>query len=266
MRMQESSSHRSNCDELPSATGAKTVLVIELLARQPGGVTASLAARELGLTPNLVYRILRTLTELGWAAQREDSSAYILTNRMLQLAGPQVGEESLTLAAHQPLRELRDACGETVQLLIEVEGKMSVLEQFRGLQALQVSGQVGMRVPMYSCAPGKAILSAWRGEKLETWFRTRGRILKKFTPTTLATKKALRQNLEEIRALGYALDLGEGIEGIHCIALTISDSYGEPVGAITMMAPANRMQEEDFPAFAAQLRQTRDRIESRLSG
>lgn len=255
-----------DCDALASPTGAKTVLVIELLARHPEGITAAGVARQLGFTPNLVYRILRTLAELGWATQREDSSAYVLTNRLLQLAGPQVGEESLTLAAHQPLRELRDACGETVQLLIEIEGKMSVLEQFRGTQALQVSGQVGMRVPMYSCAPGKAILAAWSEDRRDAWFRTRGRTLKKFTATTLSTRTALKEDLEKIQARGFATDLAEGIEGIHCVAVVIRDGYGQPVGAITAMAPASRLQEEDFPELVAQLQQTRDRIEARLAG
>jgi len=257
---------RTDWEEFPSATGAKTILVIELLARHPEGLTASQVTRDLGFTPNLVYRILRTLAELGWVAQREDSSAYVLTNRMLQLAGPQVGEESLTLAAHQPLRELRDALGETVQLLIEVDGKMSVLEQFRGLQALQVSGQVGMRVPMYSCAPGKAMLGAWSEEKLDAWFRTRGRTLKKFTPTTLSTKKALRDNLDQVRVRGYATDLAEGIEGIHCVAVVIRDGYGDPVGAITVMAPASRVQEEDFPATIEKLQAAKEKIETRLLG
>ncbi len=253
-----------DCDSLPSPTGAKTVLVIELLARHPGGFSAAQVARELGFTSNLVYRILRTLLDLKWVSQREDSSAYALTSRMLQLAGPQVGEESLTLAAHQPLRELRDTLGETVQLLIEIDGKMSVLEQFRGTQALQVSGQVGMRVPMYSCAPGKAILAAWNEEKLADWFRTKGRTFKKFTPQTLTTKTALKESLAKIRALGYAIDRAEGIEGIHCVAATLADSYGQPVAAITSMAPAGRMQEEDFESAARHLLHAKEQIETRL--
>ena len=253
-----------DCDGLPSPTGAKTVLVIELLSQRPEGLSAPQVMRELGFTSNLVYRILRTLLELGWVYQREDSSAYTLTNRMLQLSGPQIGEESLTLAAYQPLRELRDVLGETVQLLIEVEGKMSVLEQFRGLRALQVCGQIGMRIPMYSCAPGKAMLAAWSEERLAEWFRTTGRALKKFTPRTVASKTALKEDFARIRVKGYATDWAEGLKGIHCVAVTVADNYRQPVGAITIVAPSNRLQEEDIPSFVEHLHRAKEQIESRI--
>lgn len=251
---------------MPSPTGAKTIVLVDLLSKHPEGLTAAQAAREIGFTANLVYRILRTLAELGWVTQREDSSAYVLTNRLLQIAGPQIGEESLTFAAHQPLRELRDELGETVQLLIEVDGKMSVLEQFRGTQALQVSGQVGMRVPMYSCAPGKALLAAWSESKLNDWFRERGRTLKQFTSSTIAKKADLKKELQEAVASGYAVDRSEGIEGIHCVAVTIEDRYEQPIAAITVMAPASRLLEEDFAGVALKLREAKEKIEARLLG
>lgn len=253
-------------DSLPSPTGAKAIVIVEVLAEHPEGISAAKVVRVTSFSTNLVYRLLRTLEELGWAVQREDGKGYVLTNRLLQVSGPKVGEESLTLAANPPLRRLRDKLGETVQLLTEVGGKLTVLEQFRGTQALQVSGQVGMRVPMYSCAPGKAILAAWNEERLADWFRTKGRVLKKFTPNTLATKKDLREELARIQALGFSSDRGEGIEGIHCLAVALRDRFGDPVAAITTMAPAHRFPEEEFERIAETLVETGREIEARFEG
>lgn len=250
-------------DEMPSPTGAKTLAILDLLSKHPEGLNSTEAARRSGLTQNLVYRILKTLVAMNYATQRDDKT-YTLTNRLLELSGPRVGERSLALCANEALRRLRDETGETVQLAIEAEGKVLVLEQFRGSHALQVCGEVGMRVPMYSCAPGKAILASWNQSKRADWFKKRGRALKSFTPTTLSRRADLEADLEKTQATGYATDRAEGIEGIHCVAVVLADAYGQPVGAITVMAPIARMPEEDLPAFAEKCLVAKQETERRL--
>lgn len=256
----------SEIDGMPSPTGAKTLVLVELLSRHGAGLTVAEATRRSGFTQNLVFRLLKTLVATGYATQREDSKAYVLTNRLLELTGPRQGDRSLSFCAHEALRRLRDETGETVQLVIEAGGKGLVLDQFRGNQALQVCGEVGMRVPLYSCAPGKAILASWGEEALAAWFRGKGRQLKKFTSTTLVRRDALLRDLESTKRLGYAVDRGEGVEGIRCVAVAVFDDYRQPLGAITVMAPANRMPEEDFSRFAERCREAAERTERKLKG
>ncbi|MCG8598976.1 MAG: IclR family transcriptional regulator [Verrucomicrobiales bacterium] len=260
----ETASAAVDLDAMPSPTGAKTLALLDLLSRHPEGITATDAARESGFTQNLVFRILKTSVAMGFAVQREDNKAYTLSNRILDLTSPRTGDRSLVFCSQESLRHLRDETGETAQLLIEVGGKGFVLEQFRGTQSLQVLGEVGMRVPLYSCAPGKAILAAWNEAKRDEWFRERGGRLKKFTDTTLHKRSDLERELEEIRACGYAVDRAEGVEGIHCAAAAIFDAYGQPLGAVTVMAPIARMEEEDFSRFGILCRHAADNISNRL--
>jgi DNA-binding IclR family transcriptional regulator len=254
----------SAMDDMPSPTGAKTLVLLDLLARHGEGLTAADVARRSGFTQNLVFRILKTLVQMGYATQREDSKAYRLTNRLLELSGPRTGEKSLVYCAHEALRHLRDETCETVQLAIEAGGKLLVLEQFRGTQALQVCGEIGMRVPLYSCAPGKAILAHWGDAKQGEWLAGRGKRMKRFTATTLCRREDLLHDLARIHETGYAVDRAEGVEGIHCIAVPIFDAYRQPVAAITLMAPLTRMPEEDFARFARLCRDAGDLIEAKL--
>jgi len=232
-------------DALPSPTCGKTLAVLELVARHPQGITAAEAARGSGITPNLVFRILKTFVALGFCHQHGGRKTYTLSGRLLDLVGPQAGDRSLVRASHDALRELRDSTGETVQLLIESEGKSLVLEQLRGTHALQVCGQVGLRTPLYSCAPGKAILAWWSEKRRAEWFR--GRTLKQFTRATLADRRRLEDDLTAARARGYAVDRAEGLEGIHCVAAPILDPHGRPLAAVTIMAPVSRLPETLFP-------------------
>jgi DNA-binding IclR family transcriptional regulator len=233
-------------DMLPSPTCAKTLAVLEIVARHPQGVSAAQAARVSGITPNLVFRILKTLVALGYCHQHPTTKAYRLSGKLLDMAGPQAGDRSLVVAAHPALRRLRDTTGETVQLVIESAGKALVLEQLRGTQALQVCGQVGMRAPLYSCAPGKAILAWWPADRRAA--RLRETTLKRFTATTLTDRKLLESDLEASRSRGYTVDRAEGLEGIHCVAAPVCDAHGAIVAAVTIMAPVSRMPEEAFAA------------------
>jgi DNA-binding IclR family transcriptional regulator len=223
--------------------------VLELVARHPLGITAAQAARASGITSNLVFRILKTLTAIGYCHQHPTTKTYSLSGRLLDLAGPQAGDRSLVLAAHAALRELRDATGETVQLVIESGGKSLVLEQVRGTQPLQVCGQVGMRTPLHSCAPGKALLAWWDADRRTAWLGTA--TLKRYTTTTLADRESLEAELTAARPLGYTVDRAEGLEGIHCVAAPILDPHGHVLAAVTIMAPVSRLPEDAFPTAGA---------------
>jgi IclR family acetate operon transcriptional repressor len=142
---------------------------------------------------------------------------------------------------------LRDQTGETTQLLACANHKMTILEQCISTQPIKVSGTVGMQVPMYSCAPGKAVLSQLPAPELEAFFAAIA--LKQFTSATLSTRPALETELERTRQRGYSLDLAEGLEGIHCVGAAIVDEYHYPVAAITVMAPSFRLKREQFESI-----------------
>jgi DNA-binding IclR family transcriptional regulator len=251
-------------DALPSPTAAKTLAILDLLARHPTGVSAADASRRTGVTANLTFRILKTLVALGYALQHPDTKTYTCSSRLLDLARPRSGERSLVVCAHDALRALRDATGETVQLVIESGGKGLVLEQVRGTHALQVSGQVGMQVPLHSCAPGKALLAWWSRERRAEWLR--GRALTRYTATTLTTRADLERELVASRARGWTVDRAEGIEGIHCVAAPVLDPHDRPVAGVTIMAPASRMAEERFAALGGRCVRTARAIQARLRG
>lgn len=249
-------------DSLPSPTCAKTLAVLEVVARHPRGVSAAGAARASRITPNLVFRILKTLAALGYCHQHPTTKLYGLSGKLLDMAGPQTGDRSLVLAAHPALRRLRDVTGETVQLVIESGGKSLVLEQLRGTQPLQVCGQVGMRTPLYSCAPGKAILACWADERRAAWFSSTE--LKRFTSTTLDDPGLLEADLAASRHRGYAVDRAEGLEGIHCVAAPIRDGRGSVIAAVTVMAPVSRLPTGAFAAAGARCIAAAREIEAAL--
>ncbi len=228
-----------------SAKGTeRTLAILEFLGRFRSGKSSSEIARALSLPVNSVGRITETMHKRGWLYRREDDRRYVLTNRVADLTRPQINDKSLVVSAWDSLKQLRDITGETSQLLVMVEGKMMVLEQCVSDQPIKVSGQIGLRVPCYSCAPGKSILASLPTEELDSYLNNVN--LKRFTSNTLATRSLLCEDLKKIRSQGYSLDQAEGLEGIHCVSAVILDDYHYPVAAITVIAPSFRLDQDRF--------------------
>jgi DNA-binding IclR family transcriptional regulator len=246
-----------------SAKGTeRTLAILEYLGRFRAGKSSSEIARALSIPVNSVGRITETMHKRGWLYRREDDRRYVLTNRVADLTRPQINDKSLVVSAWDSLKKLRDITGETTQLLVMVEGKMMVLEQCESDQPIKVSGRIGLRVPCYSCAPGKSILASLPTDEFETYLNKVN--LKRFTASTLATRSQLNDDLQKIRSRGYALDLAEGLEGIHCVSAVILDDYHYPVAAITVIAPSIRLEQDRFEEMGEACIQSAQEIRDEL--
>jgi IclR family acetate operon transcriptional repressor len=224
--------------------------ILESLSGAGGeGRSAAEIARALDLPANSTLRILDVLEERRYVERRQEDRRYRLTGRLLDLARPRLGDRSLAALAFEPLLALRDACGETAQFCVRAQDKCVILEQAASRQPVKVLGEIGFRVPLYSCAPGKALLAALPKADLEAYLAQV--VLRRWTPTTRATRKELLRDLDQCRRRGYALDLAEGMAGIHCVGAPVLDAHGLPLCAVTVIAPAFRLPARLFPKVGA---------------
>ncbi len=226
----------------------RALAILELLGRHRDGKSASQLARELDLPLNSATRIIDTMVQREWLERREDRHL-VLTNRVGDLARPQINDKSLVVCAWGALKQLRDETGETAQLVTFVNQRILVLEQCESDQPIKVAGRIGTRVPAYSCAPGKAILASLPEGELDAYLDEVK--LKKYTPTTRATRKQLIADLLEVRERGYATDEAEGLEGIRCAGAVIFDQHDFPAAALTVIGPAFRVKPEHFPELGS---------------
>jgi len=224
----------------------RTLDLLEALAVRPDGLSLSEMVRCTGLPQNSLFRISQALHARGYLHRRESDKRFSLSNKFFDLGKPRANGKSLVVCAFEAMRTLRDETSETVQLLVRSGAKGVVLEQVPGRHPVQVMGEVGMLVPLYSCAPGKALLAWMHEEERETWFGSVA--LKSFTVRTRATRENLEQDFAATRLRGYAIDEAEGLEGIHCVAAPIFNTHAHPVAALTVMAPSFRLPESGFAA------------------
>ncbi|MBI1373611.1 MAG: helix-turn-helix domain-containing protein [Phycisphaera sp.] len=217
--------------------------VLEYLATHNRSATITELAERLDYPTASVFRITAALEDMGYLSRDPATKAYALTNQFLLLGQPQGRDRGLVEAALPAMRAVRKKTGETTQLCCLVDRDVVILEQLLATHPFKYSVDLGARCPVYSCAPGKAMVAFMPDDAREELI---GRLrFKKFTENTITTREAFRRELDEIRACGYAIDRAEGLEGIRCIAAPIRDRHGLPVGSITIAGPSARIREAD---------------------
>lgn len=222
--------------------------ILEYLAQSVREATLTELAETLEISNSSVYRITGALVELGYLARDPQTKRFSITNKLLLLGQPQGGDHSLTDCALEGMRAIRNETGETTQLCCLVELESVVLDQLLATHPFKYAADLGARCPCYSCAPGKAMLAFLpEQERNDRVARIK---FKKFTETTLDSKEALQAELDGIRADGFAVDRGEGLAGIHCVAAPVLDRHDYPVAAITIAGPAARIPESKFAELA----------------
>jgi DNA-binding IclR family transcriptional regulator len=244
----------------PSTDGCLAIL--ELLSQHPGGLTLTDICRELGLTKNMAFRILNDMAARDYVLRGDEEKRYLLGTKLLQMSVPRVRERNLVDEAAPEVRALRDECNESVGLLVPNGGE-AVLVYFQpSRQPIRTIYDVGVRIPLYSNAPGKVFLAF--GEEKERRQRLKLQSLRRFNARTITDPRKLDVHLEEARDAGYTVDRAEEIEGSHCVAAPVYDSDGRVIAAVVITGPSERIPEAKFVSLGRMVAANAERITARL--
>jgi IclR family acetate operon transcriptional repressor len=239
------------------------LMILEYLDQHAAGRTMVQIAKDLGLPKNAVFRVTVTLTHRGYLERDQESKRLYLSRRVLALGYGALGDDvSLVEEAIGEMRRLRDVVRETVCLSVLVEDQGFVLEQAAGIYPFRCVVNAGMRQPLHASASCKAILAYLPEQERETLLSSIR--LRRFTPRTITKRADLLRELERVRICGYAVDRGEHIEGITCVAAPVFSRDVRPVASLTVTGPAGRMPEETLETMGRTVRIHADRVSSRL--
>ena len=145
--------------DVPAAR--KAISLIELLCESIKPLGISEISQRLDLNKNMVFRLVRTLTELGWiVADGEESQKYRMTLLPFQHASKPVNRMSVRLAA--PGSRCA-SCGKprsraVIWCILDRRRSLCV-EHFDATGALRIHGSVGGRYYLNATAPGKIMLA-----------------------------------------------------------------------------------------------------------
>lgn len=231
---------------IPSLDRAMSIL--EFLASHAGPCGVSDIARELKLPKNSVFRILVTLHARGYVERGAGEKTYGLSRKLLSLGYAAIDEATLVEKSLDVMRRLRDLTRETVLLGALIDNRGTILEQVPSMEPVKFLINVGHCFPLHTAAPGKALLAFLPPEEREAILDTMP--FTRFNDRTITDKDRFRSVLNDVRTKGYAVDRGEELDSLNCVAAPVFNHRGRPLASIWITGPSFRLREEDFPHLA----------------
>lgn len=212
--------------------------LVDELAENGGGRVSELAER-VDMPVSTVHDHLQTLVETEYV--RMEDKEYQTTTRFLEVGHRQRHRLEVFKAVRDELETVADETDEHATLFIEEEDQAVILAVQEGSDAVNLFAYPGARMPLHAVAPGKAMLASMPADRVEEIIDRHG--LVELTSRTITDSDVLFDQLEEIRQQGYAIDEGERIAGMVCIAAPIFDKNDRVRGAICVCGPQSRIDE-----------------------
>lgn len=202
----------------------------------------SLSLREIqqqtGLPASTVQRLVTNLVAHGFLDRSEDT--FRIGVKMAYWAAAAAKDLDILQVVNPALKDLRDRAGETA-CFFRSEGTQRVcIAVAETRHALRREMSVGKIAPITVGSSGRVLL-AWDPDLAERVLREE---LPQLTESTVTDRDELRRLVQQTRSEGYAITVGERIDGASGLAAPVFDSAGDLVGALMVHGPTLRMPYE----------------------
>jgi DNA-binding IclR family transcriptional regulator len=236
--------------------------MMELLLDHPEGLQQTEIAARLGCAKTSVYRISMTLMQYGYLVRDEETKVIRLSRKLMAMGSRTLGDQDLMSTSVDMMKSLRDQVLETVLIGALLDTELVVLGQILGSHHFKFSVDLGTRLPLHAAAPGKAIVALLPVNEREEILRKLP--FTRFNDRTICDVESYREELAQAASDGYAVDRGEQLSGIHCVAAPILNRHGYPIASIWTTGPTERIRRSEFPEIGAKVIQHARVISSRL--
>lgn len=218
----------------------RTADVLSLFARSTGptlGVTE--IAAELHLSKAVVSRILSSLRARGFVEADRATRRYSLGPQGLLLGLAALGRVDVRQLAREKMAELSAATEETATLSVRTGWERVYVDQITPHRDIKMVVPIGQPLPLHAGASSRAFLAFLPLAEQDRFFAEAGP-LAALTPLTQTDPVALRAELAETRARGYAVSRGERQHGAGSVAAPVLGPDGQPHAVMSVCGPVER--------------------------
>jgi DNA-binding IclR family transcriptional regulator len=217
-------------------------------------VGVSELAAELGMHKSTVSRLIATLEKRGLV--RRDGDRFMPGFELARLGALAVRGIALVGSARDSLEQLAGETRETVNLAVRDGDRALNVHQVQSEHMVGVGDWTGRALPLHATANGKVLLAFGEGGLPVS--------LPALTRHTITSRDELLGELERTREAGFGVALEELELGLHAVAAPVFDCFGACVAAVSVSAPAYRLQQAALPAAGARCAAAAEEISARL--
>ncbi|TYL37965.1 IclR family transcriptional regulator [Natronococcus pandeyae] len=237
-----------NSAKHPIQAVQRTLDIVDVLREQREARVTDIAD-ELDLSKGTIHCHLATLEQNGYVVK--NGQRYALGLQFLDLAHHAKNRVDIYDITQAEVDALAAESGEMALFTVEEHGEGVCLYKAEGEDAVQTELYVGYRNGLYHTAVGKALLAFMPEERREEIIEETE--FEQITPNTITDPDELREQLAEIRERGIAYNHEETIQGLVGVGAPIRDQDGTLYGAVSLIGPVSRMEDERLTEELPQL-------------
>lgn len=242
----------------------RTFQIIELLSKNPKGLILSDVSHKTNLPISTVYRILSFLNQNDYIRNDKNTGCYSIGPKFALYSSIFLHGFDFIKEIRPGLEEINKEYDETIHLSIlnSTRTKVVYIDKIESSHAVRMFSVVGQTVPIHCTALGKSLFATLSDQEIGEILNHYN--LEKFTETTITSKEEFLEEIEKVRALGYAVDYREHEENIICFGKAFHNSINNNFLSISISIPDYRIEEEKINNIIKSLNQTAAWCESKL--
>jgi IclR family KDG regulon transcriptional repressor len=251
---------------MPSASQVRTVdrmhAILSCFSQDEPFLSLSQISERLGLSKSTTHRLLSSMVHNGFLSRMPNERTYCLGYQFMCWAS--IVENALDLRdlARPFLEELNRITGETAILTVRDDHWAVCLEKVESRKAVRLAMTVGSRRWLHAGASAKVLMAYLGPEAIEEAISGTG--LPRIMHNTITEPQALYEELESIRALGYATSFEETDQGAMGVAAPVFDRSNRVVAGIGIAGPISRWSHDDIPELAGMVTAAARRLSAHL--
>jgi DNA-binding IclR family transcriptional regulator len=223
----------------PTPALEKGLDILELFAREPGGLNKSEVARSLDRTVSEIFRMLLCLEERGYIARSEEDERFYLTLKVLRMAMEYPPVKRLASEALPVMQDIVHKLNQSCHLGVLENGQVVIIAQADSPVSPGFYVKAGSVVDLMHAATGHVILAhlpqEQRDRAVARWQQKTGN----------RVPKDLDEHLKNIQARGYEERESYQIRGVINISYPVLDENNQAIAALTV--PYLARMEESMP-------------------
>lgn len=222
---------------------SKAIDILDAVCAHPGGITLGELAEACGYPRSTTHALISTMRDRGLINQT-DSGRYTPGLKLFEYGSAVSRGFDISTLARPHLESLSSRTGAN-SVISRLDGADVVSFDYAvSPTGVQILPEIGVRLPLYCTSQGKLMLAMLPRHKAASVLRRL--TLRPYTPHTIVTPEALSEELDTIRAQGYAVENGEYKVGLRSISAPVYDNSGEVRYALTTIGFFRRISSEDF--------------------
>ena len=145
--------------------------VIELLAAEKSPLNLAAISERLGRSSGELFRMLQVLEFKGFITTADNSSGYVLTNKLFALAMAQAPVRSLVETALPVMRKLVQDIGQSAHIAVASEDQIVVITRIERPGDLGFSVRIGYRREIAVATSGLVLFAYQNDEVRRLWLK-----------------------------------------------------------------------------------------------